>query len=176
MSLRIITRREWGAAAPARAMDMQARPTEAFLHYSDDVAVGGIDTLAEQAAKARAIQDFHLHGRGWSDIAYHYLVFQPYGRLRRARVFAGRGDRFVPAAQAGHNTGTLAICVVAGPGVPLKRNTRYVIEQLLRRYPSVKTVGGHRDVVATDCPGESITNALPRIAGAAGKRLYRKDS
>lgn len=171
--MRIYSRSEWGAAPPQSAMSVQSAPTEAFIHYSDDVGVGSIDTFAEQAQKARNIQDFHLHGRGWSDIAYHYLVFQPYGKLRRARVFAARGDRFVPAAQAGHNTGTLAICVVAGPGTQLKRNTRYQIEQLLRRYPSVETVGGHRDVVSTDCPGDVIYSWIPRIARASGKKVYK---
>jgi len=173
--MKIYTRAEWGARPPQAAMSKQTSPTEAFIHYSDEASgtAPKIDRLTEQKEKARAIQNFHMDGRGWSDIAYHYLVFQPYGSLRRARVFQGRRVENVPAAQAGHNTGTIAICVVAAPGEPLRRNTRYAIEQLLKRHPSVKVVGGHRDVVSTDCPGNVIYAQIPTIARAAGKKVYR---
>lgn len=171
MALKVFSRSRWRARA-AESLADQGAPREAFIHYSDDVGENRIDTFDEQAAKARAIQDFHMDGRGWSDIAYHFLVFQPFGKLRRARIFQGRRVTAVPAAQAGHNTGTLAICVVAGPGRKLRRNTRYQIEQILRAHPSVRVVGGHRDVVATDCPGDEIYGQIPRIARAAGKKVY----
>lgn len=171
--VKLYTRRQWGARPPARAMTPQGSPREAFIHYSDSPDAERLDTLSEQKAAVRAIQDFHIDGRGWSDIAYHYLVCQPRGRLRRARAFQGRDHLRVPAAQEGHNTGTLAICVIAGPGDPISRNTRYAIEQLLRRHPSVRTVGGHRDVTSTDCPGDLLYAQIPAIARAAGVRVYK---
>ena len=171
--MRIYKRAEW-RARPARPMTPQQAPREAFIHYTDDVQVSRWDTLAKQKDKMRQIQSFHMDGRGWSDIAYHYVVFQPYGSLRRARVFQGRVSGYVPAAQEGHNTGTIAICVVAGPGVKIKRNTRYAIEQVIRRHPSLRTVGGHRDVVATSCPGDDLYAQIPTIARAARVRVYKR--
>ena len=172
MSLKIYSRERWGARPPARSMTPQGAPTEAFIHYSDTPNAEAINRFSEQAAAARAIQDFHIDGRGWSDIAYHYLVFQPRNPLRRARVFEGRAWNRVLAAQEGHNTGTLAICVVAGPGDKLRRNTRYAIEELLRKHKAVQTVGGHRDVTSTDCPGDEIYSWIGTIARASGKRRY----
>lgn len=163
------TRKEWGARA-GRPMSEQAPPVEAFIHHTDD-ASGRFRTLAEQKAKTRAIQDFHMDGRGWSDIAYHFLVFQPQGQGIGARAFTARLVRFTPAAQLNHNTRTLAIAVVGnGDSEEMQRNTRYVIEQIIARFPSVKAVGGHRDVVATDCPGDKFYGSIERIAHAAGKR------
>jgi hypothetical protein len=173
MALKIYPRARWSARTP-RAMASQGSPTEAFIHHSDDVGSSQWDTMAEQCAHMRALQNFHMDGRGWSDIAYAYIVFQPYGKLTRARVFEGRDYHKVPAAQLGHNTGTLPICVVGNferDGV--KRNTRYVLEQLLRKHGSVGVVGGHRDVVGTTCPGDHLYSQIPVIAKAAGVRTYR---
>lgn len=172
MSVKVYSRQEWGARPPAQSMSRQYQPSEAFVHYSGAV-VKGLNNLEKQKAAVRAIQNYHMDSNGWSDVGYSYLVVQPENPLRRARAFAGRNAMYVPAAQAGHNTGTIAICVLAGPGQPLRRNTRYVIEQLLRRYSTVKTVGGHRDVTPTDCPGDLIYKDLPIIARASGKKLYR---
>jgi hypothetical protein len=154
-------------------MTPQDAPIEAFIHYSYDFSVGRFDTLAEQEAKMREIQRYHMDNNGWSDIGYAFVVFQPYGTLRRARAFQGRPTKYVPAAQANHNTRTLPICVVAGPDNEIKRNTRYVIEQLINRYPSVKVVGGHRDVVATSCPGDKLYAQIPTIARATGRKVYK---
>lgn len=173
MGVRIYSRQEWGARPPAKSMSDQYRPSEAFIHYSDSPNASKLNNFAEQSAAVRAIQDFHINGRGWSDIAYHYVVAQPYFPLRRARVFRARNTAKVPAAQEGHNTGTIAICVLAGPGDKLKRNTRFAIEEILRLHSTVKTVGGHRQVVSTSCPGDEIYAAIPIIARAAGKKLYR---
>jgi hypothetical protein len=173
VTLVIYDRAVWGAR-PARSMTRQRPPTEAFIHHSDNDDARSVDSMAEQEARMRAIQDFHMDTRGWSDFAYHFMVFQPYGQLEHARVFEGRPTACVPAAQLNHNTGTLAICIYGNlTRDTVKRNTRYVIEQLLRLYPSVQTLGGHRNVVQTTCPGGNGMNALPAIARAAGVKLYR---
>lgn len=173
--MRIYSRAEWGARPPKPGMADQAPPTEAYVHYSG-AAIKGLNSLAKQKAAVRGIQNYHMDSNGWSDVGYAFIVCQPVNPLRRARVFECRSTRKVPAAQAGHNTGTLPVCVIAGPGEPMRRNTRYRIEQLLRRYPSVKTVGGHRDVTSTDCPGDVIYSWIPRIARASGKKVYRGGS
>lgn len=172
--MKIYSRSEWGARAPKGELLHQDPPGEAFVHYSDDTNAASLKNFNAQAAKARQIQAYHLDAKGWNDIGYHYLVFQPYGFLRRARVFQGRYADQIPAAQIYHNAGTLAICVVAGPGNKLKRNTRFQIEELLRKHKSVQTLGGHRDVVATSCPGDEIYSWLPTIARAALVKVYKK--
>jgi N-acetylmuramoyl-L-alanine amidase len=179
-TITLFSRADWGARAP-RAMADQGNPREAFLHHSDDDpdATRRIDSLEEQKAKMRQIQNYHMDTKGWSDIAYHYIVQQAYGNIPNARIFAGRDIDKVPAAQEGHNTGTLAICVVGDfsqGGNDLKSNTRYAIEVLLNRdsrsFLSLRVLGGHRDVVATSCPGINIYRDIPTIADAVNLAVY----
>jgi hypothetical protein len=174
MALVIYGRDRWGAR-PGRPMTRQQPPREAFIHHSDNPDARTVDHIDEQIQRLRGMQAFHMGPeRGWSDIAYHFVVFQPWGHQPYARVFEGRPVGFVPAAQLNHNTGTLAICIYGDLSRdPVKRNTRYVIEQLIRKFPTVETLGGHRDVVETTCPGDHGYEAIPTIARAAGVETYK---
>ena len=76
---------------PARHVD------RVFLHCSasdnpdhDDIAT---------------IRSWHVDERGWSDVGYHYFIRSD-GALQE-----GRPLERTPAAQAGHNAGTVAICL-----------------------------------------------------------------
>lgn len=174
-SIKLYSRADWHARQP-RAMAVQGSFTEAFIHHSDDTNAARLLNFNAQAAKMRQIQDYHMDTKGWSDIAYHFVVFQPYGVLVRARIFEGRRLTAVPAAQEGHNSNTLAICVVGDYQSlnEVKRNTRYAIEQLLSEFPELGTLGGHRDVVSTTCPGDRLYREIPRIAGAVDLSVYKR--
>ena len=76
---------------PARHVD------RVFLHCSasDDPDHDDIDT----------IRRWHVDERGWSDVGYHYFIRSD-GTLQE-----GRPLERIPAAQAGHNAGTVAICL-----------------------------------------------------------------
>lgn len=170
----IYTRTEWKARPPG-PVALGNRPLrEAFIHHSEDGDFAQWNTLEKQAAKMRAIQDFHMDGRGWSDFAYHFAVFQATGTLRAARIFRGReSSNVVPAAQLNHNSHTLAIVIIGnGDADPLKADTQRAILEILRRYPNLRTLGGHRQVVATDCPGARFFSAIPDLARRAGLRRF----
>lgn len=176
---RLYTRREWGAR-DSRPMDDQDpdRCREAFLHHTTDGAAERVDTLAEQKAAMRGIQNFHMDVRRWSDGGYHFVVFQPQGRQKRGRAFQLRPVTAVPAAQAGHNTGTIAIAVYGnfqGDDVfkPATKDTIVaLLERMNRRHPSLAVLGGHRDVVATTCPGQTLYDAIPSLARRANLRRF----
>ncbi len=53
---------------------------------------------------AGTIDKWHKE-RGWAGIGYHFFV------RKNGDVQAGRGLELIPAAQKGHNTGSIAICV-----------------------------------------------------------------
>lgn len=168
---RLYWREDWNARAP-RAITRQSSPHEAFLHHSDDPHPELFDHLDEQKAHMRQLQNFHMDTRGWSDIAYHWIVFQAFGSVQGARAFRGRRPDWVPAAQLGHNTGTLAVCVVGGDQ-PLKDDTEALILRLLSRYKNLRTLGGHRDVTPTSCPGDPIYRRVPTLAKRAGLRTFK---
>jgi hypothetical protein len=180
--MRIYPRSSWAPAVGGRGTP-DGPKRELYIHHSAGTFGGpaqSIDTGAEQEAVMRALDRFHTVDRGWAGIAYSYVVFQPYGRLRRARVFEGRGAGFIPAAQLGHNTGTIAVCVVdGGRGDELRPATRRALTRLarqLKREHGITRLGGHRDAPgqSTECPGPYIYPALSRIARVAGLERIRR--
>ena len=155
---------------------------EVFIHHTDDTATW-LDSLEDQKRRMRAYQDFHMNTRGWSDIGYHAVVFPEFttsaGTRVPARIFQGRERNYVPAAQQGHNTGTLAVCGVGAGDARFKRNQRYAIEVYLNwlkeQGAPLRTVGGHRDVTATQCPGDGVYRQdIPIIADATNLRRYSR--
>src|SRR5690606_29230700 len=53
---------------------------------------------------AYTVDDWHRK-RGFTQIGYHWIID------KEGNLINGRGVEFTPAAQAGYNTGTLAVCV-----------------------------------------------------------------
>lgn len=172
----IYTRAQWGART-ARPMSRQGAPLHAFLHHSDDANGQAYRTLTTQKAHMRELQNFHMGPeREWSDIAYHFIVFQYVGvkELRvEPRAFTGRLTAFEPAAQLGYNMNTLAICVVAnGDHEPLHTETMKLIAELIRKFPTVRDLRPHSANPAhpgeTDCPGTRFRPHVKDIARFAG--------
>lgn len=151
---------------------------EAFIHHTTDTRAEGVDTLTEQKAAMRAIRDFHMDVRGYSFIGYGFVVFQAFGERKEARAFQARPLTFVPAAQLAHNTNTAPICVFGNfqrdDGV--KADTIEcivgILERLKHRHPRLAVVGGHRDVVQTSCPGDTLYAKVPTIAKKANLRRF----
>jgi hypothetical protein len=166
--MKVISRKNWGARAPrARTPQNVNSNSTLFIHYSAFNG-GQYDTIEKQKQAMRNIQNHHIDANGWSDIGYSYVVFQPTGRLKRPRVYEARGFGYVPAAQAGYNTGNGAVCVVAGPGEKIRPGTKRKLKAIYRRFPG-KNVKGHRDVNQTSCPGDSLYKFLPELRKAAAK-------
>lgn len=123
---------------PSRAV------SRVFLHCSssdhlhhDDVAV---------------IRDWHLK-RGFDDVGYHFLI------TFDGRIQPGRDLEKSPAAQAGHNTGTIAICLSGGQngqGGAFTRaqfdSLRDLCSQINAAYEGSVTFHGHQEVANRACP------------------------
>ncbi len=89
-------------------------------------------------------------GRGWSDIGYHYFI-QKSGTVQKGRPL-GR----TPAAQRGHNTGTIAICL---HGLEESRFTTAQFRSVIaltraidHAYDGQVSFHGHCEVAAKACP------------------------
>ena len=94
------------------------------------------------------IRGWHLNN-GWSDIGYtYYITFD-------GTVHRGRDVEITPAAQRGHNTGTIAICL-SGLAVDDFTQEQFeslkdLCEQIDDRIPDV-TFHGHCEVSDKTCP------------------------
>jgi hypothetical protein len=158
--MKIVSRRQWGARKPKERSYQDPRSVrELFIHYSESPSANSFDA---QVSVMHGLQNFHMNtpaqgGRGWSDIAYNYLVFNG----SKPRVFYGRGARVIPAAQANHNTGTVAVCVVMRAEDKLTWQTKLQLRRLvwhlrakvIKRNVPVKP---HSAVTETSCPGDQL--------------------
>jgi hypothetical protein len=179
-SITFYERDEWGARPWRTFISQGWDAEEVFIHHTADSA-SGLDSLPEQKTRMRGYQDFHMDTRGWSDIAYHAIVFPGFitsnGTEVPGRVFQGRPRNHIPAAQERHNTETLAVAVVAAGNARMGRSARYAIEVYLNylkdKGSPLKTLGGHRDVSSTECPGDGIYKLdLPIIRDATSLRKF----
>lgn len=155
--MKFVQRKAWGAKdARDRTMQNPKKVNTIFIHYSE--SPGGQKTYKAQCDAVRNIQSFHMGPqRGWSDIAYSYLVTNS---ALSSRTFVGRGLSAVPAAQAGHNTNSCAICVIMKDGEKLhwrtKRQLKKTIRSIRGRIGKNVPVKPHRAVNDTSCPGDAL--------------------
>lgn len=164
---KIRSRASWGARKP-RPRDTQTfdQIRELFIHWpgSEPGSWRHVNTEDEEKRTMREIQAFHMGPqRNWSDFAYSFAVF-PSGRIYR-----GRGGPYVPAAQLGHNTGTVAVCVFLGPDDSVPENV-VISLRWLKKYLEGKTghtlkVRPHKSVTQTECPGPALTILARQLNG-----------
>ncbi|MFH8369668.1 peptidoglycan recognition protein [Streptomyces sp. NPDC018031] len=138
----------------------------------------------------RSMQDAHIHGEGWDDLGYNFVVDRC-GTIYEGR--AGSADRAVLGAHTqGFNTGSVGIAAVGSfgegtriprpmleaiaavaawklrPGADPGGRVRMVSTNDRSRYPEgtavdLDVISGHRDGYETDCPGDALYAALPRL-------------
>lgn len=96
----------------------------------------------------RTIKEWHL-ARGFKNVGYHFFI------RKSGKIEAGRPLEQVPAAQEGHNTGSIAICL---HGLEKHKFTdeqfdtlNALSDEIQQVYPNV-TFHGHREVAAKACP------------------------
>jgi len=95
------------------------------------------------------MRKWHLD-RGWSDVGYHFFI------RKDGTVENGRDLEWIPAAQAGHNTGTIAICLhgLAEENFTAEqfRSVIALCTEIAETYHGMVTFHGHCEVSAKACP------------------------
>jgi hypothetical protein len=163
----MVSRAAWGAKAPKTTTKLTWPEVDALaIHYTAAFS----DEFPDYKARVRGIQRYHQVTQEWSDIAYNYLV------SRTGDKFVGRGWGVMSAATLSHNDHTQAICFLGSDKVGRDDVTdkgRKAISELIfeaenlsgKRVGQVHVthgargtlaVGGHRDFVQTDCPGDEL--------------------
>lgn len=98
---------------------------------------------------AATMHKWHLE-RGFAEIGYHYFI------RKDGTIEEGRDIEKVPAAQSGHNTGTIAICC-HGLTANLFTDAQFAALARITRainnsYSGKLTFHGHCEVAAKLCP------------------------
>jgi len=111
-------------------------------------------------AKRDEIRRWHL-ANGWSDIGYHWLID------RDGAVLSGRPETVIGSHVAGHNSGSIGICLIGGHGSsesdPFLRNFTAAQDVTLRQLIAgvsartrITKVSGHNEYAAKACPGFNV--------------------
>jgi hypothetical protein len=161
----IVPRAVWTGTDPGGDLQKPSSPI-LFVHYTASPG-RGIDSRKKRIDAMRAFREHHVVGNGWSDIGYNFVLFQPTGKIKKARIWKGRGRYRVPAAQLDHNAGNLAVSVVTDGNEPISKETVKAIAKLARKI-NARAIEGHRDVNSTSCPGDRLYKKLPSIRKLAG--------
>lgn len=152
----LVSRKEWGARPRRTGSTSISKAPSVTIHWEG----AGNNFPWDHAScdnMMRSIQNYHMDGRGWSDIAYNYVAC-PHDYL-----FEGRGyDRRSSAnGQDSWNFESFAICALWGSNsgkVPnaLKKAINWGINYLRNNGNATSVVKGHRDWHSTDCPGDEL--------------------
>jgi hypothetical protein len=154
---RIIPRSEWGARPPKRVHRISLPTPRLWIHHTAGNERG--------AAGMRSIQNFHMDGRDWADIAYSFVIDNDDGK-----IYEGRGAGIAGGHTQGDNTTSHAICVMGNFDNEALTTEAFVSIRWLAVHGKNKgwwkpTCGGHRDAPGanTACPGRNLYSQLPRL-------------
>ena len=122
--------------------------------------VGGVDRDYD----ATEIHGWHLE-QGWAGIGYHFVIRKD-GTIER-----GRPEWAIGAHAYGFNSESIGVNLAGNfdEGEPTKEQLNSLVEllqYLCGEYniePNKDNLVGHRDLMATACPGESLYKQLPEI-------------
>ena len=171
----VVSRAEWscpdGQDSPGWTQQY-ANVTHIIIHHT---ATPNTDT--DWAARVLSIWNYHTYDNGWGDVGYNYLI-DPDGIIYEGR--AG-GDDVIGGHASGHNTGTMGVAFLgtfsdteptdaaldsaesllawkfSQNGIsPLENSTDHAGSYYAN-------IAGHRDLAATECPGEDLYLLLPTI-------------
>lgn len=149
-----VTRGQWGARAPSGPRnEIGAHPRGSAIHWEGPSM--GTPAHSECDNTVRSIQAFHMDSNGWSDIAYNILV------CVHGYCYEGRGEGVGSAANGTTqaNADWYAICALVGEGDPQPAELVSGLQDAAARCRSWGAGGGscgHRDLNATECPGDAL--------------------
>jgi len=178
------TRADWGADESVRkGAPLYGQVQLAFVHHTVDA---NDYAAADVPAIIRGMYAYHVQTLGWDDIGYNFLIDR-FGRTWEGR-YGGMDKAVVGAQTLGYNsvsTGVAAIGdfdIAAVPqavtdafkqifawklslaGVPAAGASAVLAPD---GQTALQRVSGHRDAVATTCPGQYLYASLPEIGAGA---------
>ncbi|WP_377271057.1 peptidoglycan recognition protein [Peterkaempfera sp. SMS 1(5)a] len=181
----IVTRAGWNADESLLSGDPEYTGTVkvVFIHHT---ATGNDYDCSEADAVVRSIYRYHVKSNGWRDIGYNFLV-DKCGTIYEGR--AGGVDRPVLGAHTlGYNdnsagiaalgtfsTGEVpeemldAIARVAAWKLGIGGRSPLGTAALGSRRTTLQAISGHRDALATQCPGDVLYADLDDIRSEAAE-------
>jgi hypothetical protein len=158
----VLSRADWGAAKAKKPYEPMV-PVRISVHHTEGFQAFSKDDAAQEM---RSIQSFHQKGRGWIDIAYHFLIDGS------GRIWQGRPLGVIGAHVKDKNDGNVGISLMGDFHAPRNNHpSKAQIDSLvaLMRWLTVQygipvdRIKGHRDQEDTSCPGDILYAQLDSI-------------
>ncbi|MET8111170.1 peptidoglycan-binding protein [Streptomyces prasinus] len=152
MSVTIVSRSAWGArpwsGTPA-SVSLSQR-TSYFVHW-----YGGVPANPTGPQLARDIERLHMDGNGWSGVGYNFIIDQD------GVIYEGRGWGLQGAHCPGFNVSGFGVLIAVGKGgakasAKALASARALYDEACRRAGRTLAKRGHRDGIATECPGPDL--------------------
>lgn len=121
-------------------MTIRKNTNRIVIHHSDS-----------DAGDAVMVHGWHLN-KGWAGIGYHFVIKKD-GTIER-----GRPIQYVGAHTEGSNSDSIGICLIGnfmtyGPSDAQIKSLIALIKYIQVKYGNNLKVYGHRELMATACPG-----------------------
>lgn len=153
----IITRAEWGARPHAGRTNITLPTPRLWIHHTAGPERG--------PSGMRSIQAYHMDVRGWTDIAYSFVIDNVNGA-----IYEGRGVGVAGGHTRGDNASSHAICLMGNFDHDTPSGTALASIVALARHGRNRgwwtpTLGGHEDApgASTACPGRNLYRHLPDL-------------
>jgi len=128
-------------------------------------------------AQVEEIRRWHVEGRGWSDIGYHFLIG------RDGEYAVGRPLERIGAHVRGHNRDSIGVCLIGGHGSASTDSfhDNFTEEQLAsvedlvsvtRMLLGPLSFHGHNEYAAKACPGFRVAKEFPELVANKGKSIW----
>lgn len=149
----LVPRSAWTTRPPAPNHDPMGAVGSITVHHT------GIDHRAYGTADLLVVQRIEHHHRdrlGWACVGYHFLIGDD-GTIYEGRPLALQG-----AHVRDWNHGNIGLSLMGDfrfrrPSEAQLASLRWLLERLRREHAvAVDRVWGHRDLAATDCPGDRL--------------------
>lgn len=171
----------WGARPPSSPLTLiSTNPDKILVHHT--ASANSTDySQAHAYALARSIQDFHMDSNGWSDTGQHFTIsrggYVMEGRHNSlAKLTAGSG-MVVGAHCPGQNDKAIGIeneglYTSVTPPAALYSKLVDMCAYICQQYGIAATqIYGHRDFLATQCPGDVLYGMLPQLRSDVAAKL-----
>ncbi|KAJ8002076.1 hypothetical protein DPEC_G00176040 [Dallia pectoralis] len=158
----VISRCQWGAS-PKRGVPYPLALPLPFLYIHHTYQPNTPCLSFRQCSRdMRAMQRFHQDDRGWEDIAYSFVVGSD------GYIYEGRGWHHRGSHTRGQNSKGYGVAFIGNysSSLPSRRDLELVSQRLVKcavdggRLHANYTVYGHRQLVATTCPGDALFSEI----------------
>lgn len=125
------------------SLSKRGKTNRIILHHS------GVSVLQN----IEVIHNYHKNTNKWSGIGYHFYV------RKDGSIFRGRPEEMIGAHAYGANSDSIGICAEGDFNNEImseiqKNAIKELVAYLEAKY-GINTVVGHRDTIATSCPGKN---------------------